>query len=62
VLLPEIADPRIVFLVAMADVGGVIRRGIVGYDQLEILITLAEQRLDRLSKVILAIVDGKSNT
>ena len=44
--LPEIADPGVLLLVAMADVGGAVGRGVIGDDQLEILITLAEQRLN----------------
>jgi hypothetical protein len=45
-LLPEIADPGILLLVATADIGGIVGRGIIGDNQLEILVALAEQRLN----------------
>ena len=45
VRLADVADPGILLRVAAADVSGAIGRGVVRNDQLEVLVTLAEQGL-----------------
>ena len=49
----------VLLLIATADVGGAVRRGVVRNYQLEILVALAQQGLDGLGEVVLAVVDRK---
>jgi hypothetical protein len=57
--LTDVADPGILLFIATADVGGAVGRGVVRNDQLEILVALAEQGLELLGEVVLAVVDRK---
>src|ERR1700730_6036766 len=59
--LAEIADPGVLLPVATADVGSAVGRGVVRNDQLEILVALAKQSLQRLGEVVRAVVDRKSD-
>jgi hypothetical protein len=57
--LPDIPDPRVLLQVATADVRGPVRRVVVRNDQLEILIALPEQRVERFGELLLAVIDRK---
>ena len=59
--LAEIAHPGVLLLVATADVTGAVGRGVVRNDQLEIREALAEQGLERLGDVFLAVVYRKAD-
>ena len=56
-----VANPLVAGRERSADLLGRVVRGIVGDDQLEFAVILAEDRLDRLGEVTLAIVDRQSN-
>ena len=59
--LAEIAYPGVLLLVASADVTGAVGRGVVRNYQLEIREALAEQGLERLGDVFLAVVYRKAD-
>src|SRR5262245_38029890 len=54
--LADVADPGVLLAVATADIGGAVGRGVVRDDQLEILVALAEQGIEGLADVVLAVV------
>jgi hypothetical protein len=41
--LPDITDTRVLLLIATADVGGAVSRGVIGNDQFEVLVSLSKQ-------------------
>ena len=57
--LADVANPGILLPVTAADVRGAVGRGVIRDDQLEILIALPQQGLDRLGEILLAVIDGK---
>jgi len=57
--LPDVPDPRVLLRVATADIRGPVRRGVVRNDQLEVLIGLPEQSVERFGQVLLAVIDRK---
>lgn len=59
---PDVPDARVLRGVPAADVPGPVGRGVVGDDQLEVLVGLAEQGVERLGEVLLAVVDGQADT
>ena len=62
--LTDVADPRVLLRGALADLRGVLLGGrVVRNDQLaEILVALAEQGIDRLGEIPLAVKDRESNS
>ena len=58
--LPDKADPGVLLRVATADVDGAVGRGVVRNDQLEVLVALAEQGIERLGEVVLAVVNREA--
>jgi hypothetical protein len=60
--LADISDSGVLLAVAAANVGGAVGRRVIGNDQFEIFEALAEQGLDRLSKIVLTVVDGKPDS
>lgn len=59
--LAEVADPGVLLLVGPADIGGTVRRGVVGDDQFKILVALAEESVERPGQVFLTVVDREPN-
>lgn len=59
--LADVAHPRVLLYVALADVSGAVGRCVVGNDQLEILVGLAEQGIERFGEVRLAVIDRQPN-
>src|SRR5215471_13017397 len=57
--LTDVTDSGILARITIADVGCAVGRCVIRYDQLEILVALAEQGFYRLREVFLAVVDGK---
>src|SRR6478735_5340850 len=60
--LAYVADSGVLIGVAPADVAGGVGRSVVGNDQLEVLVGLAEQRLDRLREIDLAVEGRQPDT
>lgn len=58
---PDVPDARVPRRVLAADVLGPVGRGVVGDDQLEVLVGLSEQRVERLGQVLLAVVHGQAD-
>lgn len=58
---PQVPDARVLRGVPAADVLGPVARGVVGDDQLEVLVGLAEQGVERLGQVLLAVVHGQAD-
>ena len=59
--LAQVPDPRVALRVVPADLGGVVGRRVVGDDQLEVLVGLRQQRVERLGEVLGTVVDGQAD-
>jgi hypothetical protein len=60
--LSEVADPAVLGRVLPADVLRGVGGRVVGDDQLEVLVRLAEQRFDRFGEVRGSVVDGQADS
>ena len=55
--LADVPDPLVALRVVPADVRGLVGRRVVGDDQLEVLVGLRQQRVQRLGEVLGTVVD-----